>query len=302
MLKKASVIIAFLSLLVFFCFELLQKEKPQKRSLSRQELTKRKLFSDLFVDMPEKEKEALSCLCTEVLRYGTVGYTLFGNKPVSSFEVRRSLKAENFLLRGTREIFFYKALPLLKKYQKQLEFKNYIFDYFVEGEYLHVYVINKKAFLLTVKNNQDLFEGFFVAHAFQSAEDLLTQIERRVVSFHQLFNENDLLLGLLYGFGRGNAMKWTRRSEISSLIKQQKAAERALEEEFALLNKELVFPFQDSSFFDLYVLLPGFCAGKNDDETQCLVKEYKETKNYIRKILASEDLLGVIFDTLEKEL
>jgi hypothetical protein len=152
-----------------------------------------------------QEKKFLHHLCAELLYNSTMGYTLFGDKPIS-------LTSNLYAPTMDRNYFFLNLiLPFIKEYKKSLSSPNFCVIVEEEPEREFIYLVNKKAFRDMVQKNIDVFQNILGKDI--TAESLLDS----VIQKHSLklpLRENEALFGILFGFGRQNALNYERRSEI----------------------------------------------------------------------------------------
>jgi len=222
--------------------------------------------STKFPKISSKEHEILSLFCEHLLRYTTVGYTIFGDKPVSSFEIRKHVEKIPFEDMNPADILFYKSLPTLKTLFPYFSSQKYLIHLSETDEYWQFYIINKKSFIDVVKKNSDLFSNQLKTSYFKSI---------KTTNIYDLFKNNETLMGILYGFGRNNSIQYAKTG-----------------------NKNLISTPKAFNEYDFFLFFPGFLCDPNDSETQQLVNKYKRQKKHLKAIVRSPYMLKLISQKL----
>ena len=180
-----------------FCFQYFQKNESVK---------KRNFGYEFLQNASHDEKEFYSKVCHELFYNSTVGYTLFGDKPVS---VINGFDRPG----GGRRYFFLKlALPLLRKYEKKLRSNSFIVVFEEDSNGSSLYLVNKKAFLNTIQHNILIFQKILGVAI--TPKKLLKSLENKTSTFEMTLKRSHLLFGILFGYGIENAMHFERRLQL----------------------------------------------------------------------------------------
>jgi len=143
------------------------------------------------------------------------GYVLHGDKPLCieayplSYEsgaVSGVNKESHTLING---VHLWQSLNL------PLENKQYLFLIFdiEDYGYCHLICINRKAFLHAVNENLSLFR--YVLGPTLTAEGLLNELIAKKEQFYKILKEDNVLLGILLGYGKQNALLVSREEYLA---------------------------------------------------------------------------------------
>ena len=124
---------------------------------------------------------------------------------------------------------------------------------------LYIYVINKKKFIETITNNISLFEAIF--HKKIDPEKLLDEIANEKKPFLTSIHHNEMLFGLLLGYGEHNASLYnkSRRSQVARI----------------LFPKKIKLDCSDEKYHPMMIVNPvQFAADLDHPETKALQKKY----------------------------
>lgn len=227
-----------------------------------------------------QEREELGAFFRMLFRYSTLPYTLFGNKPVSvhGYLVRSYpfdlLMPEDWYMHFPRK---YDAL--YEKYQACWASENYLVvdqsftskKFPTSGYVRDLIIINKAAFLEVVEQHKPLFQkrlgeqvdGMGLWEECQSGRSILCDV----------FKEDELLWGVLLGFGKHNAQMYVQ-------------------------EEEHLRPFYEGYDVDL-IPMPGFHCDRCHTETEALKESYRQVQKEITMIYNSPDFLDIILKKLE---
>ena len=158
-----------------------------------------------------------------------------------------------------------------------------------------IIVINKPAFVQIVNKNLDLFHKRLGNKT--NGEQLLNEIEEGRLVLSDVLQEDELLWGILLGFGRHNATLYARREEIvnNSLL---------LSEGFQTMDEELEYVqdhltgFSHEYLIDL-VPLPLFMSDSSHAETKELKRKYQKVQERICDIYRTPDFLDHVLKRLQ---
>ena len=190
-----------------------------------------------------------------------------------------------------------------KKYKSFFPSSHFVILENRDTECVTIVTINKYNFLKKVEENIDIFKDVLGAHVTPSI--ILDNCLKSSNIFKEVLKNNEVLLGILLGFGRHNAQLFSRKMEIEREINNQKLSLTnkipscgfsTLEEEYRYINEKLT-DFNEIGTPDLNPILmpiPGFAADHNHPETQQLKVEYTEQYKKIIKKCQSEKFLETI--------
>ncbi len=181
--------IVFISLLEGTnCQKILEEIKPEDRS------TLCSLFNSLINDH--------------------FAYTLFGDKPVS-LAARFMLTPWENTIEGIQcSGVFWKKWKVWEQYKHLFPIKNFLLIKELSRnrnfKILNVLIINKIEFIKTVNKHLPLFESILGRKIIP--EELLKDIESNKLSFIDSIDDNQMLWGILLGYGKHNAMLYNQRN------------------------------------------------------------------------------------------
>jgi hypothetical protein len=202
-MKKTIVSLVLLSLISVLFLRILREEHPTHKPYAR----------ELLQRLSPTKHKFLTGLCKELLYTSTFGYTLFGNKPLSL------IIDEAWSPSDKGCIFLKFAIPLLRKYEKNLRSKNFMLLLEDNEEMPSVFLVNKRVFLKAVRENITIFQHVLGSDI--TPEGLLRDIEEKKCELGTAIKKNHALFGILFGFGTRNALAFDRRCQIENFINNQ---------------------------------------------------------------------------------
>lgn len=258
-----------------------------------------------------------------ILKDGTCGYVLFGDKPLS-IEGWPILETKIIELPGveqdvsvqTKWLDFWQDLNLSTQ-NKEYLFLNFEVDY----GYHHLVCINRKAFLNTVNENMALFR--YVLGPTITAEVLLNELIQSKEKFYDVLKNDNVLLGILLGYGQQNALLVSRKELLNNSFAKDHKEEfpfiakkirfsqtkfpklqstrpslgySSLSEEISALKKLIVTSTYLSPF--KYCKIPHFGCEPSSITTNELLAKYKENRTRIITLLKCNDVLEEILKKL----
>jgi len=201
------------------------------------------------------QKRILESFFEDLLENTTLGYVIYGQKPV---ELTGRTELDK-TIPGTKEHYssvkMFIGLERWNEIPANSKKNKYSFIQFSKNDCLNIIVINQQAFLKIITQNLLLFKYKFGSNF--TAKDLLISLENSKNSFEDLFKEKIALLGIIFGYGVENAITY---KNISSL------------EKILIANKPLDPPYKNPS-------LP-----KNEKEVKNQLKNSSSTKNAWAKL------------------
>lgn len=266
-------------------------------------------------NIPKEDKEALEFLFRE-LHYAPCSYVLFGDKPMSicSFldvevyhpQNYRFYDFMDFSIGAMRRnnLMGLKGWEVWKKYRTSFPSSKYFLLENHDDGCMTLVMINKHAILRIVEENIDLFRNTLGTEL--TPQTVLDRCVRSQDIFRDVLQYNDELLGILLGYGRHNALLFSRKHQIEGIRDSQKFSlmKKAMvpsqgfdtiDDERNDINKRLtVF---DKSILDdfnpLLMALPFFVVDPDHLETKELKNKYKEQYKNIIKQYEKRDFLEV---------
>ncbi|MGC1878542.1 MAG: hypothetical protein WA678_04105 [Rhabdochlamydiaceae bacterium] len=166
-----------------------------------------KEVSKILEMMPQKDKERLEYFFREYIGWEEMGYVLFGGKPMALTGKDKKLHPfksfSSFLYAiSPRRIQFKNGFETWQKYEKFFPMKRFVFLYDETESEVNGLFINKESFLQKVQHYADDFKR--ILNRDVTGEELLKEgMEKSLLS--EVLCDHDLLMGILFGFGRNNA-------------------------------------------------------------------------------------------------
>lgn len=273
-----------------------------------------------------EEKSVLSNACKELFYLSPVGYTLFGDKPLS-------LICLHHRRNGVRKYFFFNVvLPFFANHQKDLVSSNYaiLFEHDITNPF--VYVINKRAFVDAVEENISIFRKILGERV--SPQTLLDSITSKKFSIEHVLKENEVLWGILFGYGTENALLFDRRDFLDRCLFQHNLPPKKgsspintmdqeeivtridynqwmmrkvhdkedilpfneLEKELSLLSSKTVLDGVGGNHMLSSLRTPSFVGDPTSKETLQLMQKYVETKKLLIKLMAKDDFFEKVVE------
>lgn len=261
--------------------------------------------------IPTEDLEALSGLFSYLIKEEQVAHTLFGEKPISC----ATLTIRNPIVFIPTKIRYYSGKftsSLWAQWQvwKRYESLFHINEFIIIEEHTkysskikYIIIINKKLFIKTIEEYLWIFQKK-LSKAIQP-EKLLKEIEEKK-SLTAVIQDDDLLFGILLGYGEHNAKLYQKRESMRKLhkvyqnllMKKSGFLQRITENIDTLTN--ILQPVESCFFPFLSVGNVRFVADHNHDETIKLKKKYREWQNKISAFLSEKNILNITLDCLEK--
>ncbi len=152
------------------------------------------------------------------LRTSCLGYTLFGNKPVSVISFPRTI--QGFMKQASSSgIIYYPSLVVLERNISRFQSEKYIVQLERDEESIHIWAINIQSLKRVYSENIDLFQAYLDANG--TVEELLSQLFNSKKTISAILQQHCLLYGLVFGYGRENAQLFYQRDLLESLLNIQ---------------------------------------------------------------------------------
>lgn len=254
-----------------------------------------------FGRLPWEEQNLLKLFFYDLFATNELGYTLFGDKPMSfcfplSSYVGFSTRDNIFKIYRAGHLPIYHAWKVWDKLKKLPKNENFVLIAHEKcGIPATIFFINKSRFVSVFNDNIDLFRGVYGETI--TAYSFLKDLEDKRILPEELF-QHHILLGILLGYGRHNAELFQRREVLWGRLTQVPFLDRpkpeigfaAIEEELAYLNKHLQ-PI-DSRNSSLMLVSPiCFVADFQDEETWVLKKKYEALHKELTALICRDDWL-----------
>lgn len=248
---------------------------------------------DALNSIPQEDQEALRQLF-RYLNDDHFAYTLFGDKPVSLSGDFTITPWENVLERMRCGGRFWQKWEVWEKYKHLFPIKNYLLvkedSHFQDSQ--NIILINKQEFIKIVNQHLALFER--VLDRKINPEQMLKDIELGKISFIDNIDNNQMLWGILLGYGKHNAAQYNKKN-------REYFNARALSDAPLKYSTIKLDPFGE---YDYSLLMMGsihFAADLNHPETIALEKKYKELRAKISAIYAQGNFLEITLAQLTSE-
>lgn len=269
-------------------------------------------------DLSKKQKILLNDFLY-ALAESSAGYVLYGDKPMS-IEICDAPTLRFLSSPNARTVALVKGKELWEDMKIFQDNKEYLLITSEQETSCHYICINRKNFLQTVRENIALFQ--YVLGPALTPENLLNELISSKHRFYQVLQNDPVLIEILLGHGRHNAIVHSRIQDISNLYSFGK------NDEFPYISKKLCrswaassnkyqkkpsFGFNsiaDEEFFlskltvssdKLKPLtpceLPNFECQPDSEETKILLSTYEQNRGKVLKALGKKDFLE---ETLKK--
>lgn len=174
-----------------------------KREFSCQENFSRELLQNFTAE----EKSSLSNIFKGIFYSSAFGYTLFGDKPISVI-CDSGRPYEN----GELSFFQKHLFNLAQRYEKKLNAPHFAIVVEDFASHFSIYLVNKRAFINTVQENILIFRSTLGDSI--TPGSLLSSVLDKNHGFEGALKGNHALLGILFGFGAENSLRFNRRDQL----------------------------------------------------------------------------------------
>jgi len=269
--------------------------------------------------IPKEDKLDLEIFFRHLICDDHIGYTLFGDKPISISGYYVHEPIEHVLWGRIPHISIDRLWKVWEKHRNRIKMKNYLWLNEPHSQDIPnlriITVINKRAFLKVIHDNIDEFQRI-LGHD-MTPDEFLDKVRSGNTSLFDLLHRNEVLYGILLGYGKKNAQFFDRRYLLMQHINRFHSLIPSTYEKYSLrypkniVNKSLEKEYDSlesrMEFFDLELKLscfssPHFIAIKNDEETAMLKIKYMDTHRQLIKSYSKGDFLKITFQRLEENL
>ena len=248
-----------ISLFLIICAGIVIYKKSKYDLVTRKELLSAR---QKIATLTEEEKTLLTGFFDEFL-FSSCAYPLIKSKPMGLFS-------------------FYKEDPKLafwKQYQDSLSIEDYNFIYYppkFSKDFTFAIIVCIDLCKQCIESHLDIFNTALSAN-FSSEEIYNIVVDSQHERFYDI-HYNDLLLGILLGYGKNNANLYAQkqRDKLSSFTK-----------EIPIFSPKWCLPF--------------FVCDQSTEETKLLKNRYIQARSYIRWTLIGHNNLEVCLALLQRE-
>jgi len=260
----------------------------------------------LIYSLSQEEEQELKLLCHYLFAQNELGYTLFGDKPMSFCFLptgvpRIAVRDCFFKIYIQGQHSFIKGVAAWNKLRKESNYS--LITYEDNNNYpLVAFFVNKKAFTEVFNKNIDVFKKNYGSKV--TVEFFLAELESKKIPLDKLFNQH-LFLGILLGYGRHNAELFQRRNILHSpeaevpFLPDQKPKKgfSSIEGELKYLDQHLQpITLEDSLL--LLVTPVNFVADPDHPETVLLKQKYDSIHKELTIIFKRDDWLDTLFSQI----
>jgi len=247
--------------------------------------------------IPPDEKAELEYLFRHLMFHSPFVYVLFGDKPMSFDNFIRAEHVWKHFMRDFTRFEralefckFQKGWAIWEKYRHLFPQKKFIL---IQQKAPNspgrttIFFIHRENFLRTISEHNKDF-GDILGQDF-NPEEILSSFYSTVDTMGKQLKRNPVLLGILLGYGRGNAWNYYNLSRLRSKVRKDPSfyQELIMTQEkftaFSLPNQDLECP----------IYLPMFLCDPKSEETLHLKRKYKAQRADIYKKYQEGDFLEV---------
>jgi len=270
--------------------------------------------SQTLKQIPDEDLKDIRDLFNELIYKNHFAYTLFGGKAVSlsscnvlkpsQFKIPKTLKnnpiqiADNTLGIKWEKWKRYQSLFAIKKYliiDEASWFSPYV---------RHIMLINKELFIKVFNENRVIFQRELGCQV--TGESLLAQVEKQG-QLISVIKHNELLFGILLGYGKYNATLYDKREHLQLLYDQYKYILvkncpfiKELDNQADEIT-EVLASCGEYCYNLLTIPSIHFVADHKSEETLALKQKYQTLREKLCIIYAKDDVLKITFSTLIKD-
>lgn len=264
-------------------------------------------LKETLESIPKEDQEKISSLFYAIFFEDHGAYALFGDKPMSLSGDFLVTPWENTLERMRSGGIFWGWWEKWKHYEHLFPMKNYLLlrepNSINENSNVKsdlIFFINKNLLIETVETHLCIFEK--VLNRKIEPKKFLEDIENGSNSLQKSIDNNEMLLGILLGYGKHNASLFIKKNcDIPELCRREDFQEFLTgDAELKPIHKKLDF-FGDHKYSPIILGSVHFVADFSHPETKILQEKYNELRGKISKIYAQGDFLEITFLELTRE-
>jgi hypothetical protein len=273
--------------------------------------------TEILEMMPRRDKTRLEHFFREYVICESMGYVLFGDKPMAFSGIDKKLSPSPFKSFASflyaispRRIQFKNAFDTWKKYEKLFPMKRFTFLYEETNSEINCLFINKRSFLQKVEENAEIFKTILQRNV--TAEGLLKEGLQKPF-FSEVLSDHEVLIGILFGFGKHNAELFNQRSQLSSNIERNNFCQNfGFEDAWKHEFEEIDAKWNEIGWLNAYVtgnhlknleltMLPGFYADVNHPETLQIKEHFLEQREKTLNFYKDKDFLAATLQELTSD-
>lgn len=242
------------------------------------------------VVISSSEAKILEDYSKALLTATPIGYSLFGEKPVSfySYQIPENNHGDDWL-----SSYIWSGNNILKRiYHLKPESNFYLLiNEDLNGE---IVVINRPQFLRVVEENLSLFR--YILGPSLTPQNLLESIVEHKKNLYECVNQDEALIGILLGFGTDSSILYRRYLQLKEdpLIAPSWGFANA-QVEYSFVLNQVNHPIHPYLIHHAPAL--NFCAV--GDEKNQLVEKYLHTQMKIREVLSQQNLFQKLWSKIE---
>ena len=249
--------------------------------------------AEVLKTIPKTQQEDLRYLFHILFLEQDGAYTLFGDKPVAL--------AGDFLIPSWKQTIRSKCFGQLgaawetwQKHKHKFPMPNFV----IVGEKckfhdpecvtLNIFIINKKTFLETIEKHLMIFEDVLGKKI--DSETYLQDIENERVSFWTSIQYNEMLLGILLGYGEHNASFFNQQASHAPTVSMKMSSTKLADIKLKSSNRDI---------FPMMIVNPvQFSADLAHPETKVLQVKYQKARQEICSTYSQGDFLEITLSEL----
>ena len=241
--------------------------------------------------IPVQDRAVLELFFSNMVLSEYFGYVLFGGKPIAAagFDTEFAPE-ETFSETALRESQIQLGWQTWEKYARFFPSEKFVLRLSkspIVDSYKWIVLINKETTLECVKNNLEIFK--FILGDETTPESVLQGLITTEDIFKDVLDRQDGLLGMLFGYGKSNSIKFQQRHR--SIVRSAPFKDRF----FHKPTKLTAFNKQDRNL--VFVDLPRFAVDFKHPESRALYRSYSSVQVQLSKIYREKQFLK---PTLEK--
>lgn len=265
---------------------------------------------DFLKTIPKEEKEDLEMLFQDLFNLDNFSYTLFGNKPLS-LTAHFTTSFDDEGIPQERGVNFWNKWKLWKKYAQKFPIKHYILIEVSQkiSNRKEIYFFNKKCCIEKINKHIKLFRKIFGKSITGS---ILIEKFEKDPKFISILRNQQILLGILLGYGEHNARLFDKRNQISYFVYKKEFPKAPVKiptpsKEFSTLQDEFnsyfstLTPFGDRHYSPLIIRSVFFVADHTHPETIDLQKKYRKMRGQISAIYSKGNFLEITLSKLTED-
>jgi hypothetical protein len=253
--------------------------------------------------LADEEQQDLESFFRMLFTQSEFAYTLLGDKPLSFYSYFYRQPKACLILAKFFEPKLEHHYTTYQKYKHLFSTNNFLLldqpclsnKFPTAGYARDILIINKQAFITTVDKHENLFSKRLATPV--TGKSLLSEIEGNKNVLFEVLQEDELLWGILLGYGGHNASLYARQEEIRThrSVMASSGFENT-QDEMAFIDDHLT-TFSDD--YNLYLIpLPKFGFDDQNGDTSVLINKYRETQKRICEVYCSPNFLTLVLKQL----